>query len=70
MARDKTVIRTTCPRDCYDSCGIAVVKRGGAITKVLGAIPTIRSLAAACVANAPSPTTESGAIPASGCSIP
>ena len=36
MARDKTVIRTTCPRDCYDSCGIAVVKRGGAITKVLG----------------------------------
>jgi anaerobic selenocysteine-containing dehydrogenase len=32
----KTVIRTTCPRDCYDSCGIAVVKRGDAIAKVLG----------------------------------
>jgi anaerobic selenocysteine-containing dehydrogenase len=31
----KTVIRTTCPRDCYDSCGIAVVKRDGNM-KVLG----------------------------------
>ncbi|MGE0653332.1 MAG: molybdopterin-dependent oxidoreductase, partial [Alphaproteobacteria bacterium] len=31
----KTIIRTTCPRDCYDSCGIAVVKRGGNL-KVLG----------------------------------
>jgi len=30
------VIRTTCPRDCYDSCGIAVVRRDGAIGKVLG----------------------------------
>ncbi len=36
VASEKTVIRTTCPRDCYDSCGIAVVKRDGAITKVLG----------------------------------
>jgi anaerobic selenocysteine-containing dehydrogenase len=36
MADDKTIIRTTCPRDCYDSCGIAVVKRRGVITKVLG----------------------------------
>ncbi len=33
---DKDVIRTTCPRDCYDSCGIAVVRRNGAIAKVLG----------------------------------
>src|SRR5215468_4463405 len=33
---DKTIIKTTCPRDCYDSCGIAVVKRRGVITKVLG----------------------------------
>ena len=31
----KTVIRTTCPRDCYDTCGIAVVKRDGKV-KVLG----------------------------------
>ena len=29
-------IRTTCPRDCYDGCGIVVIKRGGKITKVLG----------------------------------
>ncbi|HKF63174.1 MAG TPA: molybdopterin-dependent oxidoreductase [Dongiaceae bacterium] len=36
MAGDKTIIRTTCPRDCYDSCGIAVIKRRGVITKVLG----------------------------------
>lgn len=29
-------VRTTCPRDCYDACGIIVIKRGGKITKVLG----------------------------------
>ena len=33
MPGDKTIIRTTCPRDCYDSCGIAVIKRRGVITK-------------------------------------
>ncbi len=27
---------TTCPRDCYDACGIAVVKRDGAIRHVRG----------------------------------
>jgi anaerobic selenocysteine-containing dehydrogenase len=32
----KTIVRTTCPRDCYDACGIAVVKHGDVITKVLG----------------------------------
>jgi anaerobic selenocysteine-containing dehydrogenase len=32
----KEHVRTTCPRDCYDACGIVVVKRGGEITKVLG----------------------------------
>ena len=30
------VIRTTCPRDCYDACGIHVVKREGVILKVMG----------------------------------
>jgi len=30
------VILTTCPRDCYDACGVAVVKRGGAIRHVRG----------------------------------
>lgn len=30
------VILTTCPRDCYDSCGIAVVKRNGVVSQVRG----------------------------------
>ncbi len=34
-SRDE-VILTTCPRDCYDSCGIKVIKRDGAITAVRG----------------------------------
>jgi anaerobic selenocysteine-containing dehydrogenase len=33
---EREIVRTTCPRDCYDSCGIAVIRRGGEITKVLG----------------------------------
>jgi anaerobic selenocysteine-containing dehydrogenase len=33
---DKTIIHTTCPRDCYDACGIAVVKRADGLVKVLG----------------------------------
>ena len=32
----KTTLRTTCPRDCYDTCGILVVKRDGVVAKVLG----------------------------------
>jgi hypothetical protein len=24
-------MRTTCPRDCFDTCGIAVVKRNGMV---------------------------------------
>src|SRR5688500_11632130 len=30
------IIRTTCPRDCYDACGIAVAKREDGKIKVLG----------------------------------
>ena len=30
------IVKTTCPRDCYDACGIAVVKKDGRIAKVLG----------------------------------
>lgn len=33
---DKTIIKTTCPRDCYDACGIAVVKSADGRVKVLG----------------------------------
>lgn len=29
-------VKTTCPRDCYDACGIVVNKRNGAIANVLG----------------------------------
>ena len=29
-------IKTTCPRDCYDGCGIIVQKRNGKIIKVKG----------------------------------
>src|SRR5215470_8079651 len=36
MDDSKTYVRTTCPRDCYDSCGMVVVKRGGVVAKVLG----------------------------------
>ncbi len=36
MDEPKAIIRTTCPRDCYDTCGIIVVKREGAVAKVLG----------------------------------
>lgn len=30
------IVKTTCPRDCYDACGIAVIRKNGAIAKVLG----------------------------------
>jgi anaerobic selenocysteine-containing dehydrogenase len=36
VPRPAEVIRTTCPRDCYDSCGIVVTKRNGAIAQVRG----------------------------------
>jgi anaerobic selenocysteine-containing dehydrogenase len=32
----KDIVRTTCPRDCYDACGIVVLKKDGVISKVLG----------------------------------
>lgn len=31
------VVFTTCPRDCYDTCGIKVVTRNGVVTQVSGA---------------------------------
>ncbi len=36
MAHATELIRTTCPRDCYDACGILVVKTGGVIDRVKG----------------------------------
>jgi anaerobic selenocysteine-containing dehydrogenase len=31
-----TTIKTTCPRDCYDACGISVVVKDGRVRKVTG----------------------------------
>lgn len=36
MSAAKTAIKTTCPRDCYDACGLTVLTKDGAIRKVLG----------------------------------
>jgi anaerobic selenocysteine-containing dehydrogenase len=36
MLIQKDIVRTTCPRDCYDACGIVVLKKDGVISKVLG----------------------------------
>lgn len=36
MPDGQEIILTTCPRDCYDTCGIAVVKRNGEILQVCG----------------------------------
>ncbi len=36
MAATDELIRTTCPRDCYDACGALVVRREGAIHAVRG----------------------------------
>ena len=32
----KHTILTSCPRDCYDGCGISVVMRNGEISRVAG----------------------------------
>ena len=33
---EEEIVWSTCPRDCYDACGIQVVKRGGVILRVMG----------------------------------
>src|SRR6476660_5400349 len=32
----RETIKTTCPRDCYDACGITVTRKDGIIANVLG----------------------------------
>ena len=56
---ENEVVLTTCPRDCYDTCGVAVVKRAGR-SRTSVAIPTISSAAASYAPSAPSATTASG----------
>ncbi|HTJ10141.1 MAG TPA: molybdopterin-dependent oxidoreductase [Candidatus Binataceae bacterium] len=36
MNEVEEIVRTTCPRDCYDTCGVNVHKRNGAIDSVRG----------------------------------
>jgi anaerobic selenocysteine-containing dehydrogenase len=36
MLDSDQIIRTACPRDCYDTCGVLVVRRNGAIQSVRG----------------------------------
>jgi anaerobic selenocysteine-containing dehydrogenase len=36
MSELQEIVRTTCPRDCYDTCGVSVHKRNGAIESVRG----------------------------------
>ena len=49
MATATRVILTTCPRDCYDSCGIAVRVRDGRIDHVRGDPAHPMSRGALCV---------------------
>ena len=32
----RKTVKTTCPRDCYDACGIVAIVRDGKLSKVLG----------------------------------
>ena len=43
------LILTTCPRDCYDSCGVAVRVRDGVIAQVRGDPNHPMSRGALCV---------------------
>ena len=36
MPETLQTIKTTCPRDCYDACGIHVVREGDIVLKVMG----------------------------------
>ncbi len=36
MSAVTEVIKSNCPRDCYDGCGISIEKKNGEITRVLG----------------------------------
>ena len=56
MAATDELIRTTCPRDCYDACGVLVVRRAGAIHAVRGD-PDHPVARGRCVASARSATT-------------
>ena len=66
MSGEKEVLKTTCPRDCYDACGIVAIKRDGAITRVLGDPDHPVSRGALCGNVRARPTTASSATPRCG----
>lgn len=35
-SNNREMIKTTCPRDCYDACGIVAVKDNGKLRKIMG----------------------------------
>ncbi|HDS1530757.1 TPA: molybdopterin-dependent oxidoreductase [Stenotrophomonas maltophilia] len=45
---EKKTIRTTCPRDCYDACGIVAIVRDDRVSKVLGDPNHVRAQGALC----------------------
>ena len=36
MAENIEIIKSNCPRDCYDGCGISIEKINGRISRVMG----------------------------------
>jgi len=36
MPTQRQIVKTTCPRDCYDSCGMSVILEGGRIRQITG----------------------------------
>ena len=60
-------ILTTCPRDCYDACGVEVAVRDGR-SATSAATRTTRSAAGSCAASARPPTTACSSTRRRGCS--
>lgn len=44
----RKTVKTTCPRDCYDACGIVAIVRDGKLSKVLGDPDHLRAQGALC----------------------
>lgn len=36
LSTEEVTVKTTCPRDCYDSCGIHVIVRTGRVPRIVG----------------------------------
>lgn len=48
MTDGRTIIKTTCPRDCYDSCGMNVILEGGRIRQITGDTSHVMSRGSLC----------------------